>query len=141
MHASSEQTDIKSPWSWTRDVSVGREDAVWLRCRFSLLWAPAAEALGMALKQHPGTAWPLIFSALSSTQKELLSGHGAGLAPGELLCSIAWCTACFPQVCLISTKESCGLLPESAAACFSFQMAPVGVHKSGTVVDDRHSGV
>lgn len=95
----------------------------------------------MALKQHPGTAWPLIFSALSSTQEDLLSGHGAGLAPGELLGSIALCTACFPQVCLILTKEACGRLPESAAACFSFQMAPVGVHKSETVGDDRHSGV
>ena len=113
-------------------------------CRFSLLWAPAAEALGMALKQQPDTAWPLIFSALSSTQEELLSGHGAGLAPGELLCSIAPWTACLPQVCLVSTKESCGLIAESAAACCSLlqlKMVPVGLRKSEIVVDDRHSGV
>ncbi len=51
-------------------------------CRFSLLWAPAAEALGMALKQHPDIAWPLMFSALARTQTELLAGRGAGQAPG-----------------------------------------------------------
>ena len=53
--------------------------------RFSLIWAPAAEALGMALKQHQAIAWPLIFSALAQTQAELLSGHGAGQAPGTSL--------------------------------------------------------
>lgn len=53
-------------------------------CRFSLLWVPAAEALGMALKQHPDIAWQLIFSVLARTQAELLSGHGAGQAPGML---------------------------------------------------------
>ena len=51
-------------------------------CRFSLLWAPAAEALGMALKQHSDIAWPLIISALARTQTELLAGRGAGQAPG-----------------------------------------------------------
>ena len=98
----------------------------------------------MALRQHPDTAWPLIFSALSSTQEELLSGHGAGLAPGELLCSIAPWTAYLPQVCLFSTKESCGLIPEPAAPCCSLlqlQMVPVGIRQSGIFVDDRHSGV
>ncbi len=53
--------------------------------RFSLIWAPAAEALGMALKQHQTTAWSLIFSALARTQTELLSGHGAGQSPGTSL--------------------------------------------------------
>ena len=31
MHASSEQTDTKLPWSWTSDVCRGQEDAVWLQ--------------------------------------------------------------------------------------------------------------
>jgi len=39
----------------------------------------------MALKQHQAIAWPLIFSALAQTQTELLSGHGAGQAPGTSL--------------------------------------------------------
>ena len=43
-----------------------------------------AEALGMALKQHADIAWPLIFQALARTQAELLSGHGAGQAPGDI---------------------------------------------------------
>ena len=58
------------------------------------MWAPAAEALGMALSQHADIAWPLILQALSQTQAELLSGHGAGQAPGNIC-------VCIPEAALL----------------------------------------
>ncbi|BDA46528.1 probable small subunit processome component 20 homolog [Coccomyxa sp. Obi] len=47
-----------------------------LYVRFSMLWAPASEALGMALKSNADVAWPLILDALRAWQAEFLSGSG-----------------------------------------------------------------
>ena len=52
-------------------------------CRFSLLWAPTSQALGMALERHADVAWPLVLGALRAAQADHLAGTGAGLAPGE----------------------------------------------------------
>lgn len=48
-----------------------------------MLWAPASEALGMALKSNADVAWPLILDALQSWQAQFLSGSGKPhTAPG-----------------------------------------------------------
>ena len=50
--------------------------------RFSLLWAPTSQALGMALEKHADVAWPLVLEALRAAQADHLAGTGTGLAPG-----------------------------------------------------------
>ena len=53
------------------------------RRRFSLLWSPTSQALGMALEKHADVAWPLVLGALRDAQADHLGGTGAGLAPGD----------------------------------------------------------
>ena len=53
--------------------------------RFAMLWAPASEALAMALRKNPEAAWPLVFAQLAGAQAAFLSGRGRGLSPGAYL--------------------------------------------------------
>ena len=45
-----------------------------LAVRFSVLWAPAVEALGAALEFNSEVAWPIVFRYLMAVQSEFLGG-------------------------------------------------------------------
>lgn len=49
--------------------------------RFSLLWAPTVEGLGVALRTNADVAWPHVLEALRAWQAEFLSGAGRSHKP------------------------------------------------------------
>ncbi|KAK9818396.1 hypothetical protein WJX72_012002 [[Myrmecia] bisecta] len=46
-----------------------------MHIRFSMLWKPCADAVGMALAKHAASAWPLILSQLTAAQAAFLAGE------------------------------------------------------------------